>query len=278
MPELAEVQRQVTWLRERVTGGAITAFGYTGGHFAAYKADPNKAAILGGFFEGATLEDVTQRGKHVVMRLSTGTATSHLMHKGRWSIEGDDFTSPYKHHHDPPEAKSASFWMVVGGKKLRFHEPEYRGKVSAFPGMEPGEVPELTELGPDVVITEVTDPAFRTEWTVDALRAVCAKTKGPIKALLLEQKRQAGIGNMYACEALYLAEVAPERPASSLSADETARVHRAVQAVIGEAIASGLDYAKVLKVYRKETDPKGNAVQADVVKGRDTFWVPAVQR
>ncbi len=278
MPELAEVHRQVTWLRERVRGATVTSFGYTGGHFAAYKADPNKAAVLSGFFEGAALEDITQRGKHVVMRLSTGTVTSHLMHKGRWSIEGDDFTSPYKHHHDPPEAKSASMWMVLGGKKLRFHEPEYRGKVSAFPGMEPGEIPELTELGPDVVITEVTDPAFTTPWTVDDLRSAASRTKGPIKALLLEQKKQAGVGNMYACEALYLAGVAPERPASSLTGDEAARVHRAVQGVIGEAIASGLDYTKVLKVYRKETDPSGNPVRADVVKGRDTFWVPAAQR
>ena len=60
---------------------------------------------------GATVENVTQRSKHVVIVLSTGVLTSHLMFKGRWSIAGDDFTSHYKHHKEPPTAKSVNFWI-----------------------------------------------------------------------------------------------------------------------------------------------------------------------
>ena len=76
MPEFAEVNKQVRWLRERAEGATVSAFGYHGGHFTALKDDPAKAQVLASFFEGATLDRVTQRAKHVVMHLSTGTLTS----------------------------------------------------------------------------------------------------------------------------------------------------------------------------------------------------------
>ncbi len=277
MPEFAEVNKQVRWLRERALGATVSAFGYHGGHFPALKDDPAKDDVLRGFFEGATVDDITQRGKHVVMRLSTGTLLSHLMFKGRWSMAGDDFVSHYKHHKEAPTAKSVNFWMETSRGRVNFHEPEYKGKVHAFPAVSPGDVEELRALGPEVLVTPETDPAFTTEWTADDLARAAAKTKTAIKALLLDQKKQAGIGNMYACECLYRARVAPERPASALSADEVARVHAELQATLRLSIDTDLDYDRVLLVYRRENDPLGNPVECSEVGGRDTFWVPAVQ-
>jgi len=277
MPEFAEVNKQVRWLRERALGATVSAFGYHGGHFPALKDDPAKDDVLRGFFEGATVDDITQRGKHVVMRLSTGALLSHLMFKGRWSMAGDDFVSHYKHHKEPPTAKSVNFWMETSRGRVNFHEPEYKGKVHAFPNVSPGDVEELRALGPEVLVTPETDPAFTTEWTADDLARAAAKTKTAIKALLLDQKKQAGIGNMYACECLYRARVAPERPASALSADEVARVHAELQATLRLSIDTDLDYDRVLLVYRRENDPLGNPVECSEVGGRDTFWVPAVQ-
>jgi len=277
MPEFAEVNKQVRWLRERALGAVVSASGHQGGHFPALKDDPAKDDILRGFFEGATVDDITQRGKHVVMRLSTGTLISHLMFKGRWSMGGDDFVSNYKHHKESPTAKSVNFWMETSRGRVNFHEPEYKGKVHAFPGVSSGDVPELRELGPEVLVTPETDPAFTAEWTVDDLARAAAKTRTAIKAVLLDQKKQAGIGNMYACECLYGARVAPERPANSLSADEVARVHDALQATLRRSIDTDLDYDRVLQVYRRTSDPMGNPVLCAEVGGRDTFWVPALQ-
>jgi formamidopyrimidine-DNA glycosylase len=277
MPEFAEVNKQVRWLRERALGAVVSASGHTGGHFPALKDNPAKDDILRGFFEGATIDDVTQRGKHVVMRLSTGTLLSHLMFKGRWSMGGDDFVSNYKHHKEAPTAKSVNFWMETSRGRVNFHEPEYKGKVHCFPGAASGDVPELRDLGPEVLVTPETDPAFTTEWTVDDLARAAGKTRTAIKALLLDQKKQAGIGNMYACECLYRARVAPERPANSLAADEVARVHAELQATLRLSIDTDLDYDRVLRVYRKTSDPMGNPVECAEVGGRDTFWVPAVQ-
>lgn len=277
MPEFAEVNQQVRWLRPRVAGATVAAFGFHGGHFPALKGDPARDEILRGFLVGATVDGVTQRGKHVVLRLSTGTLLSHLMFKGRWSLAGDDFVSNYKHHREPPEAKSASFWMDTSRGRLNFHEPEYKGKVHAFPGVAAGAVDELRGLGPEVLVTAETDPDFTAAWTADDLARAAGKTKTAIKALLLDQRKQAGIGNMYACECLYRAGVAPARAASSLGREEVVRVHAALQATLRAAMDSGLDYDGVLQVYRRERDPLGHPVACVEVGGRDTYWVPAVQ-
>ena len=286
MPEFAEVNKQVGWLRSRVVGWRVTGVKFTPGHFPALKDDPARAKKLAAFFEGATIEAVTQRGKHVVLALSTGTVTSHLMFKGRWTLRGEDYVSNYKHHREPPVPKATSFWLetntVVTADgapgRLEFNEPEYKGKVHAHPGLTAGQCADLRELGPDILQTPESDPAFAAPFTVEGLIADAARTKTPIKVLLLDQKKQAGIGNMYACEALYRAGVAPARPSNTLTEPELRAVHAAVQAVVQESIDSDLDYDRVLAVYRRDTDPQGRIVKCDDVGGRDTFWVPAAQR
>jgi formamidopyrimidine-DNA glycosylase len=279
MPEFAEVNTQVRWLRARVTGWRVASHGHSGaGHFSDLKGDPAKAAKLGAYFDAAAIESVTQRGKHVLLRMSTGTLVSHLMFAGRWSIQGDDFVSPYKHHAEPPTTKSASFWLVNNlGARLNFHDPEYRGRVRFFPALTPGKVPDLRELGPDLLQTPESDPDFPTPWTAAALGAALRR-KTAVKAVLLEQSVVAGIGNMYACEALYRAGIAPQRPANSLGTDEVLALFQAAQEVVRAAIDGGLDYPHLLQVYKRAADPSGREVQVVEIAGRDTYWVPAAQR
>lgn len=278
MPEFAEVNKQVRWLRERVTGWRPDGVESRGANLPELKGDPARKAKIDAFFVGATLTDVTQRGKHVVMAFTTGTLVSHLMFAGRWSISDDPFTSNYKHHRDAPDPKAVTFSLRAGGRSLDFHEPEFRGKVQSFAGVASRDVPDLKALGPDVLVTAESDPAFRAEWSADEFARAASKTRTAVKALLLDQKRQAGVGNMYACEALYRAGVRPDRAANTLSADEARAVHAAVRSVIGACIASDLDYAANLAVYRRETDPEGRKVECTEVGGRDTFWVPERQR
>lgn len=278
MPEFAEVHTQVGWLKARIKGWPVSAFGYKGiGHFSDLKGDPQKDKKLHAFFDGATVLDATQRGKHVLLRLSTGTLTSHLMFTGRWSIAGDDFISNYKHHKDPPEAASANFWIESNGRRLNFHEPEHKGRVIVHPGKSPGAIDDLKELGPDILVTPMTDGDFTAPWTMEAFTKAAGKTKTPIKALLLDQKKQAGIGNMYACESLYRAGISPTRPSNAVTPSELLAIFEAVQAVVGESIKTHLDYDRLLKVYKREKDPEGVVVRCDEVGGRDTYWVPSRQ-
>lgn len=280
MPEFAEVNKQVQWLRARVTGWRVASHGHTGaGHFPELKGDPSKEAKLAAWLDGATLDAVTQRGKHVVFRMSTGTLVSHLMFKGRWSLAGEDFVSNYRHHAEPPTPKSASFWLVRDdGARLNFHDPEYRGRVRFHAGRRPGQVEELKELGPDVLTTPESDPDFTAEWTAEALAAALGRKRTPVKAQLLEQSVVAGIGNMYACEALYRAGVAPARPANALTPDEVRRVFDAARDVIQTAIDTDLDYGRALQVYKRALDPQGRKVDVIELNGRDTYWVPEAQR
>ncbi|MCK6508669.1 hypothetical protein L6R29_01725 [Myxococcota bacterium] len=278
MPEFAEVNLQVRYLRERCTGWPIASIGYEGwSHFQNLPEEGREAAIQE-FFHNNTLEAITQKGKHVVMRTTKGTMLSHLMFKGRWSVAGDDFLSNYKQHKKPPTEKSNNFWLInPDGKRLNFHEPEYKGKITLFPKQSPGQVETLEKLGPDILILPETDPDLRQEWTVDGFLKALKRSKQPIKVFLLDQKRQAGLGNMYVCEALYSAGIAPQRPAQSLSDPEAKRLHQAARDILQAALDTDLDYDKILNVYRKEADPEGHPVEESDVGGRDTFWVPTKQ-
>jgi formamidopyrimidine-DNA glycosylase len=88
----------------------------------------------------------------------------------------------------------------------------------------------------------------------------------------------AGLGNMYACEALYRAGIAPQRPGQGLSPDEVHALFQSAQGVVADALRTGLDYASVLQVYKRERDPAGRAVTVEEIGGRDTYWVPEAQR
>lgn len=277
MPEFPEVHHQVVWLRHRVTGAVIDDYGFTGGHFPELKDDPARKAKLDAFFRGATLRAITQRGKHIVMALSTGTCTSHLMHSGRWTMADEPYVSRYRHHKDLPEKKASTFWMLVGGRRLEFNEPEHRGKVRAFPTLASGAVDELRKLGPDVLRTAESDPAFPQPWSVDSLRRSLAGARKSVKEILLDQGELAGVGNTYACEALYRAGIAPTTKGAAVPSERVEPLHLAVVDTVNDAIATDLDYDRVLKVYRRETDPLGRKVEVTKIGGRDTYWVPAAQ-
>ncbi|NLI79127.1 MAG: bifunctional DNA-formamidopyrimidine glycosylase/DNA-(apurinic or apyrimidinic site) lyase [Candidatus Riflebacteria bacterium] len=120
---------------------------------------------------------------------------------------------------------------LVGGFHLRFNDPRRFGQVflhcttAAAP-----EAPELARLGP-----EPLDPAF----TARVLRGRLAPRAGPVKTVLLDQAVVAGLGNIYATEALFVAGIHPVIPASRLTAEQVARLHRAIRAVLRRALAVG---------------------------------------
>lgn len=141
-------------------------------------------------------------------------------------------------------------------------------------------------LGP-----EPLEPAFRA----DDLAAALAGRKAPVKNTLLDQRRIAGIGNIYASEALFRARIDPRRPGGRLEIEEIRALHREIRRVLRSAIArqgtTVRDYRAVngrsgsfqdeLKVYGREGDPCrrcGARIARVVQAGRSTFFCPACQR
>lgn len=140
-------------------------------------------------------------------------------------------------------------------------------------------------LGP-----EPLEPGF----TGARLGGILSGRRAPIKNLLLDQRRVAGIGNIYASEALHRARVDPRREAGTLRRDEVVRLHRSIRAVLRAALrASGTTvrsyqavngrsgtFQSELRVYGREGDPCpgcGMPIARIVQAGRSTFLCPACQ-
>lgn len=134
-----------------------------------------------------------------------------------------------------------------------------------------------------------------SEFTTDYLEGALKGRRTPIKSALLDQRTVAGIGNIYACEALFYARISPKRSAARVDRERAAKLVRAVRAVLRDAIKAGgsslRDYARTdgalgefqhrFAVYDREGAPcpscKGR-IRRIVQSGRSTFWCPACQK
>lgn len=280
MPEFPEVNIQVQYLRQHVLGWRIQECQAQGKTHLKDLSDAEKDAACRMLSGGNVIEGVTQRGKQVIFRMKRGLITAHFMFKGRWSVHGSPFVSNYKRHRKEADSKHDSFLLINdAGQVLAFNDPDYRGHVLAYPEtQDPAQVEALAKLGPEVLIVPETDPAFLQPWTLPDFQAATSRSGQAIKVFLLDQKRQSGIGNVYVCEALYQTKINPARPAKSLSEAETSALYDAVRNLMQTAIHTNLDYDQFVQIYKKETDPLGNPVTEDTVGGRDTYWVPAIQK
>ena len=118
------------------------------------------------------------------------------------------------------------------------------------------------------------EPLGRT-FTAARLARIVAPLRAPIKNTLLDQRRVAGLGNIYASEALYRARIDPRRPAGSLDAKEVRRLHRAVRAVLREALESA---GTTLRDYRAVNGRSGSFQTRLDVYGREGVACPACDR
>jgi formamidopyrimidine-DNA glycosylase len=109
---------------------------------------------------------------------------------------------------------------------------------------------------------EPLDPSF----TAQAMGRIFARSRQAVKKVLMDQRHLAGVGNIYANEALFAAGVDPSRPAFSLTADETARIHAEVRRILAAAIVS---QGTTFRDYRTGTGERGNFQLELFVYGRE---------
>jgi formamidopyrimidine-DNA glycosylase len=103
-------------------------------------------------------------------------------------------------------------------------------------------------------------------WTSDALHAALGSSRSPVRSWLLDQRRVAGVGNIYAAEALFLAGVHPQRPARSVTESEAAALHRGLRSVLRDAIDEG---GTTIRDYRNAIGGEGGYASLLWVYGRD---------
>lgn len=132
-------------------------------------------------------------------------------------------------------------------------------------------------------------------FSLSDLKAILSRSHRPVKVLLLDQGKISGIGNIYACEALWIAKLDPRRPSDGLKPAEMKRLFSGIEAVLKEGIARGgasdnsyVDlrgekghYQDFFKVYRQQGKPcqrDGNLIKRITLDGRGTFFCSQCQK
>lgn len=232
MPELPEVETIVRGLRGDVVGRTFTRADI---HWAREIAAPSPEEFARRMV-GQTVESLGRRAKYLVFTLSGGALLVHLKMTGRLYVAL------------PGEVTSDDRWVRVtlgmdDSRELRFSDARKFGRMALV-----GQMEEVTgRLGP-----EPLSDAF----TLKAFRAMIARRKGVVKPLLLNQTFLAGVGNIYADEALWRSQINPHRAVDTLNADEVKKLHLAIRKVL----ADGIRYEGAsINWYRKPDGSRGRS-------------------
>jgi formamidopyrimidine-DNA glycosylase len=281
MPELPEVEVLVRHLAPQLEGRRIRAVHVERARVVRPDGPDRFAAGL----RGASIRRVWRRAKFLVFELSEARGgnrlVGHLGMTGRMYLLRKTQSLP----------KHAAVVFDLGQEAWVFEDTRYFGRLTRDDSV-------LDELGPDPL-----GEAFSAGFLETALR----RSAQPIKVRLLDQRVAAGVGNIYASEALHRAGLSPRRAARRLRPPEVVRLHAAVREVLAEAIRFGstvpLDfrgrsggdglfyygrsagapggYEERLRVYDRAGQPCegcGTLVRRIVQAGRSAFYCPGCQR
>lgn len=274
MPELPEVEIVKRALDSATKGGRIekVVFNRPDLRFPL-------PATLPEMLSGQTVKRVQRRGKYVVVFVQNGHGfVLHLGMSGVIRIEDVGGYTPEKHDHVE--------LYLAGGRRIVLNDARRFGFLESLEEASWQSYPAFAAMG--------VEP-LGNDFSGAVLASVLAKRKTPIKVALLDQSVVAGIGNIYACEALYYAGISPFRAACDLSADEYEALAMSVKKVLFKAIEAGgsslKDYKHAdgklgyfqhqLAVYDREGQScprckcdtmQGDCVQRTVQAGRSTFY------
>jgi len=233
MPELPEVETYVRELAPLLAGRRVRAAQVL---WPRTIAAPDVAAFVAQIV-GQQFATFGRRGKYMLLGLASGaTLVVHLRMTGQLQVEPAD-VAPDKHTHVTLDLDS--------GERLFFRDARKFGRI----WLVDDSAPVLARLGPEPLSDDFTPQGFGQR---------LAGRQAAIKALLLEQSIVAGVGNIYADEALFRAAIHPLRSGGSLNGDELARLHAAVRAVLADGIAaagSSLGVSSIQNYQRPSGQP-----------------------
>jgi formamidopyrimidine-DNA glycosylase len=242
MPELPEVETIRRSLEERIVGRSITDVtlrnfpGVIGG------ADPDE---FRGALQGLTVHAVERMGKYLRLRLDSGqNLVIHLRMTGQLVIV-PKFAAPLRFEH---------LALGFGDIDLRFADQRKFGRVLL-----------TTDSEADGIALVLGVEPLSDQFTAESLQLLLRNRQAPIKAFLLDQRRIAGVGNIYADEALFRARIHPMRAAGSLADEEVASLVTAIRTVLEEGL---LRRGTTFSSYRDANGVPGDNVANLRVYGR----------
>ncbi|MCL6642830.1 MAG: bifunctional DNA-formamidopyrimidine glycosylase/DNA-(apurinic or apyrimidinic site) lyase [Candidatus Bipolaricaulota bacterium] len=227
MPELPEVETLRRALTQELEGTKLRALHIYEPRLVqnASERDLQRALV------GQRLRAIGRRAKFLLFDFGKYTALLHLRMTG-WPT-----LSPIKNPRFVLE--------FTQNKTLSLSDTRRLATLHLVPSARADELPPLSELG--------IEP-FQPNYTFENFRAIL-QSKQEIKKLLLDQRKIAGIGNIYACEALFASKIHPQRRAHSLSRSEARRLFEQIEKILAQAIA---EHGTSVRTYRVLTGEPGN--------------------
>lgn len=230
--------------------------------------------------EGRTILRLARRAKYLLAFLDDGQVLlMHLGMSGRMAI-ADPSLPLDKHDH--------VVLTTDEGREIRFRDPRRFGMMDLVPATDLDSHPLLADLGPEPLEEAFDGPL---------LAARLAGSRSPLKTALLDQRRVAGLGNIYVCEALFRAGLSPTREAATVKGEKADRLAAAIRTVLSEAVAAGgtslRDHRRAdgdlgyfqneLAVYGREGEPCPGCTCREGIRrivqgGRSTFYCRKKQR
>jgi formamidopyrimidine-DNA glycosylase len=293
MPELPEVETVRRGLEPVMEGQVIARVEARRGDLR-FPLQKDFVARL----EGQKVTGLGRRAKYLTADLASGDVLlMHLGMSGSFRVAQEHNTATPGAFHHPRNEERAHDHVVFhmkSGATISFNDPRRFGYMKIVPRKDLADEPLLRGLGPEP-LGNAFDAAM--------LARDCAGKKTSLKAALLDQRVVAGLGNIYACEALFRAHLSPKRQASTLvarngaPADHARRLVSAIHTVLSAAIKAGgsslrdhrqtdgeLGYFQhSFQVYGREGEKCkrpgcGGIVKRFTQNGRSTFWCPKCQK
>jgi len=281
MPELPEVEVLVQHLRPLFSGRRICGISVR----RARVLRPTSPAQLKRALHGATFTGLTRRGKYLVFELKQPRVRTPLTLVGHLGMTGRMYLTPRK----DMLPQHASVVLDLGREYFVFEDTRYFGRLTL-------DIKSLSRLGPE---------PLGVGFKLGDFCAALGRSRQAIKVRLLDQSVVAGVGNIYASEALFRARIAPQLAASRLSQVQIQRLRSAIRRVLAQAIRFGSTiplnhtgekgnglfyfgqaddapdfYEERLRVYDRKGQPCvrcGTAIRRVVQAARSTFYCPQCQ-
>jgi formamidopyrimidine-DNA glycosylase len=263
MPELPEVEAVCRKLRASVVCARIRSV-------TVWRCATPEVAELS---SGRKITGVERRAKHILIRLSGGnTLHVHLR------MTGNLFAIPDARLHS---ATARAVFHLQGGAGIVYEDPRALGRI---------EVARTADL--DASLADLGPEPLGAEFTPDAFVTLARQSQQPAKLFLMDQRRIAGLGNIYAAEALFRAGVDPRKPLARMVSSRLVRLHGEIVAILETAVESAVrayggpgEFAEAedfpLAVYDREGEPClrcGQGVRRIAQGGRSTYFCARCQR
>jgi len=292
MPELPEVETIRRGLEPRICGLTIREVEW--GDRKVFVSDPAEIADQ---LPGQKVQAISRRGKFLIFRLDRNFLLVHLGMTGQLTLRDPDREDPARFlrhpvtglqrtRQHPPDRHTHFLAHLNDGRLLMYRDPRKFGRIRLLP-VDDGLLDRLfARMGP-----EPLDSGFRLD---DFLSALARRKRVRVKSLLLDQSFVAGVGNIYADEALFEAGIHPARRVASLRKKEKARLYETIPEVLRRGIQFGgtslRDYIDSdgesgnnqdeLNVYGRDGQPCrrcGTTVHKTVIAQRGTHFCPCCQ-